>query len=143
MTALDDRIRPRVVALISKYGLNATFEVLASAVPDATTGTVTETAATGSPFTAKISPPEPVTWQFLEHESSHAGRGAGAGGDVVRTGDVSCLVAAKDLAFTPLSATGSMLARTMTIDGIAYTIVKIEPIWSGEEVAAWRFFGRL
>ena len=70
-------------------------------------------------YSAKISPPAPFNQNRINDTT-------------IIQGDMSCLLAAKGFAITPTARTDKML-----FDGTTWQIVAVNPIYSGEQVAAW------
>lgn len=116
MTALDDRLGPKALALILKYGKTATVEV-ASQSYALTTGGTTSTPTT---YTVKISPPE-----SYEVTLDNA--------NTVQVGDMKCLIAALNLAFTP------KIGMDIIFDTQRWKVISVEPIYSGDLVVVWVF----
>ena len=111
-TVLDTKILPKVLAIIEKYGRTVNVAIDTQA-KDWSTGIVSTTTATN---TVKCSPPEPFNQRYVD-------------GDLVRTGDMETLFAAQDLPFAPVVG--------MRID-TKWTAVRVDPIYSGDLVAAWK-----
>lgn len=111
-TVLDTKILPKVLAILEKYGRTVTV-VIKARTKDWSTGIVSTTTAT---HTVKCSPPEPFNQRYVD-------------GDLIRVGDMETLFAAQDLPFTP--------ALNMRIDD-KWTAIRVDPIYSGDLVAAWK-----
>ena len=117
-TPLDDRLVPRVLDIIARYG-----KVLAySVTTGATYNPATSRREGGSTAVHQVKSTPPTGY-------SHALIGTSG----IQAGDQHTLVAAKDLPFDPKVATG------VQVDGKDWTIVTVKPIRSGELVAAWDF----
>lgn len=110
-TVLDTKIVPIVVKLIAKYGrtVTVTIETKTKDWGTGLTGTATAT------HVVKCSPPEPYNQRYID-------------GDLVRTGDMKTLFAASGLPFTPVLG--------MRID--EWTAVRVDPILSGDQTAAYQ-----
>lgn len=119
MTQLDDALVPGVLSLLARLGKTAVIHD-APATPDVATG---RTSGTPDSWTVKVSPPSSVTSEYVR-------------GDVVRVGDVKMLLAASGLAFTPV------IGQCVVFDSTNYRIVEAGPIYSGEQICAWRLFAR-
>lgn len=112
MTALDDRLIPRVASLVTKYGRAATYTVVTTShTPGA--GTTTETTATHSVI---VTPPAAYTETLNE---------------LARFGDQETILAAQGLTFTPKPA------DRVTIGSDVWTLVSIQPILTGASVAVY------
>jgi hypothetical protein len=116
-TELDIEAALAALELINENGKAAVFSNYTAATYSVSTGKVTA----GSPatFNKKIIPPYPYEQKLVD-------------GDVVRVDDMQTGVAASGLGFTP-----ERLKTTVTIDNKIWTIVNIQPIYSGEDVALY------
>jgi len=115
-TVLDLKLRPKVIALLEKYGKEVTFTVSPEPTYDATTGK--NTAGSPTLYVKKVSPPEPCKIEFVA-------------GELTQVGDIEVILGAKDLPFTPV------LTMPVTIDGVVWKIVAVRPMYSGELIAAY------
>lgn len=114
-TALDNKLVPKALALINKFGLDATFvniTVGPTFVPGS--GTVTKTTAN---VVRKVSPPA---------EKRRYGEAG-----VIRKEATVIYVAASGLTFTPTKG------NRVTVGTITYTIEEANPYYSGEQIAVW------
>lgn len=110
MTVLDVKIPPIVKATLAKYGRDVTVSI-DTHTKDWNTGLITTTTVTHS---VKAVPPYPFSTFYRP-------------GDVIHTGDMYTLFQALDLPFTP--ALGIRIGE--------WTVVEINPIPSGNSIAAW------
>jgi hypothetical protein len=116
VTILDDKLLPVVYDTVQTYGKTVTFQEIGSAVYDPGSGKTTESSITD--HSVKVTPPSPYEHRLVD-------------GDLIQQRDVSVLLPAKDLAFTPVQG------MQVTIDGEALDIVRIEPLYSGASVCAY------
>ena len=116
MATLDTELRLVAQTLISDLGKLVDFSVPATKTYDPTTGIVTEGAITV--HSVKVSPPERYEERFVDE-------------DLIRARDLRISLAALGLAFTP------DLAMLVTIDSIAFDIIHITPVYSGELIALY------
>lgn len=116
MTALDSRLGPKALALILKYGKNATVRI-ENGVYTTADGSV---ARTPVEHIVKISPPQNFE---ITLENSNT----------VRIGDMKCLIAALNLAFTPV------VGMKIIFDSQTWTCLQMTPYYSGELVVVWEF----
>jgi len=100
-TELDKELVPEVYTLIDELGEAVIFEV-----------------ADGLLYSLKITPPEPFQDSFIDN-------------DVIREGDLTTYVAAKDIPFTPAPGI------KMTLESKDYTVIKVSPIYTGELIALY------
>lgn len=115
MTALDDKIIPKVQEIIDKYGISVTFEVSSSDSYDRTTGLITKTETT---YTVTVSPPSPFDERRID-------------GTIIRRGDLMVILPTSDLSFTP------DFDQKVTIGSLEYTVQVVNPIYSGASIAAY------
>ena len=116
VTALDTKLRPKTVELIEKYGKSVTWTVTSGGTYVPATGSTS--GATSTPYTVKVTPPEPYTSKFID-------------GDTIRVGDALIYLAAQDLAFTPAEN------QHVTVDGVVWVVVRVNAIYSGDLVCLW------
>ena len=116
LTALDDRLGPKALALILKYGKTATVDVTTYAYTTSSGGTTPTVVS----HTVKISPPE-----AYEISMSNA--------NTVQQGDMKCMIAALGLAFTP------KIGIEIVFDSQRWKVVSFEPVYSGDLVVVWIF----
>ncbi|HBG77501.1 MAG TPA: hypothetical protein DDW84_01445 [Phycisphaerales bacterium] len=117
-TKLDKKLRAKVLALIAKLGKSVVFVIQPQKDYDPTKGE-----ATGlDPIypIKKIIPP-------FEYESKYID------GDLIKVGDMQSGIAAKDLEFTP--------AKSMTVcfDDMTWKIIRVMPIYTGQQIALYMF----
>ena len=111
-TALDKKLLPKVISLLNNLGKQVTITRLTGEVFDPTT---LETTNTGSEAqTVKITPPYPYEETYYNDTS-------------IKAGDLKCYVS-PDVVFDP------ELNYQMTVDGQLWTIVKMMPIYSGDNI---------
>ncbi len=122
MTELDDRLIPTVAEIVAKVGKSVTFTKFTLSEYDPTTGEATE----GGPvsYTELVSPPSRVKYEFIN-------------GDTVQENDVEIILPSEDLEFTPV------IDMAVTIDSDKYKIVRFNPIFSGDRIAAYKLLLRL
>lgn len=126
---LDGALRQAAKVAIGKLGKPVTLRRTQPGTYDPETDTV---------------PAEPVEVTVKALVATYAGltgRSALSQLDGVEKGDLQVLVAAKDVpaAFAaPLNTDLPQLADEVVIDGAAYRVVGIDPVYSGEQVATWQ-----
>lgn len=124
MTTLDDALLPAVLEILDEFGKPLSYIVrtgTAAGTYDRTTGKVSgHTPPTV--YSVKSLPPGNYRHYFGE-------------GTVLKDGDLQTGVAGSGLAFSP--ETASMLQ--ITIDGRAWTVENVMPVYSGESVCLWLF----
>lgn len=114
-TELDTKIGPKVKDALAEFGKTVTFTVV-TRLPNELSG---EVSSSEVPHTVKVSPPKlVVTWK---------------GRDIVEGTRTQVLLAALDLPFSPA------LASKITIDTVEYLIVDRDDIYSGDDIAAYKF----
>jgi len=119
VTQTDNEVGPEVVAVLEEFGADAVFTVETTAAEegyDPSSGNVTAPATTL--VTVKISPPFPFAKDLID-------------GDLILATDLKTLIAGKDAPFIPKEA------QLMTFKDQQYTIISVDPIHSGELVAAF------
>lgn len=114
-TALDLRLRPKVLNILETRGATARFYVNQSSVYDVAVGDVV--AGGVESFDLKVSPPSP------------ADKTVDIGG--VQTQVLVCIVAAMGMEFVP------SIGQRMDLDSQSYFIVSVNAVRSGEQVAAY------
>jgi len=116
-TALDAELVPLALALVTEFGLNAEFEVMLVSQYDAESGGTIETGPVTR--TKKVSPPSPFEQRFID-------------GVAIRQDDLEVYLPGSGLEFTPA------VDMTVRIGRVAYRVVTVGPIHSGELVAVYR-----
>lgn len=116
-TTLDIEAALAALELIDENGKAVSFVHNASATYSPSTGKVT--GGSPAPFNKKIVPPYPYEQKLVD-------------GDVIRVDDMRTGVAASGLGFTP-----ERMKTTVTIDSRIWTVVNVQPIYSGEDVAMY------
>lgn len=120
MTALDDRILPRVLALIAKVGVAATLKDRATTQSASGAPTITTTDRS-----VTVTPP-------MKMRATLGGNDIGQSADGIReTERMECYVAGQGLAAAP-----ARLDR-LVIGSRTWTIKAVRELWSGESVAAY------
>lgn len=120
MTSLDDRILPKVLALIAKVGVTATLKDRATTQSAGGSPTITTTDRT-----ITVTPP-------MKLRESLGGNDMGQTSDGIReTERMECYVAGQGLAAAP-----ERLDR-LVIGSTTWTIVAVRELWSGASVAAY------
>lgn len=117
-TILDDALVPVALDLIDTLGQSATFYVPGTKEFDPETNEVTEEDV--DEISRKISPPSPYDVKYID-------------GDIVRANDLQAYVAGSGLTFVPVLG-----MKVGLIDGTTWQIVRSEPLYSGELIAAYR-----
>jgi hypothetical protein len=120
MTDLDDRLLPKVKALIERLGKKVDFTI-STKTGTVATGVVTETTETFQDV--KVSPPIAVDIRFVD-------------GVNIKVGDTILFLAAKDLAFVP------DVDQKVTIDDVVFTILRNIKHYSGELIAVYELHVR-
>jgi len=116
-TALDAKLVPRALAIVTKYGLDAEFEVMLVSQYSAESGGTVETGPVT--HTKKVSPPSPFEQRFID-------------GVAIRQDDLEVYLPGSGLEFTPA------VDMTVRIEKVAYRVVAAGPVYSGEQVAVFR-----
>ena len=126
MTVLDDRLLPKVVALIDKYGMDIAVEIESVRNFDPATGKVliagTKRYTTLSDGSAlKSTPPTPDTKTFQRLV-------------MTQQAESEIIIPASGLSFTPVKG-----MKVMFVDDVneEWRVVAIQRYKSGESVAAW------
>ena len=114
-TALDRKFVPKVLSMIEKYGKTVEIKIYTDAVYAPTTGETTLGAYTR--YVKKIIPPYPYEQKYVD-------------GDIIKQGDLQTGIAGSGLGFTPEPG-----LTKITIDSLIWSIVNMQPIYSGEQIA--------
>jgi len=115
-TALDTKMLAKAIKIINKLGKTVIFTMYPAASYDATTGKTTQGDSVS--YSKKVIPPYDVELKYVD-------------GDLIKVGDMLSGVAASGIEFTP--ANGAMV----TIDSQVWEIVRVSPVYSGEQVALY------
>lgn len=115
MATLDALFRDLAKTLIADFGTTATLRST-TATYSAATGKNSETT---SDVSVEISPPAPVSANRINDTT-------------VLVGDMECLVAAKGLTGVP-----TLNRDTLIFGGFTWDIVGVDPIYSGDDIAAY------
>jgi hypothetical protein len=119
MTAFDDKFVPLATKLLAKFGIDATITVENTGdTYDPTTGTYTSAGADAT-HVIKVTPPYPYR-NYLEAS------------DISRHNRLTAYFAAENLPFDPL-----VDRWKMTLDGKTYENMEINPLQSGDKIAAY------
>ena len=116
MTVLDDRLIPRILAIVQRLGKLVVFTVAATESYNPDTGEATR--ATAASYSLKVTPPEVYEEGLIDGEN-------------IRRGDMRVWLPASGLAFTPSPTV------TVTIDGATWAVVDVAPVYTGEQVALY------
>lgn len=131
-TSLDTRLVPRVFALIERVGVTATFRAYQGIGVD-TDGSIVNV-GTATDYVVKVSPPQnqmievSLNEEILETTALEIYLATGSG-------------TADDIGFVPELSTEDK-SMTCLLGGINYSIIKIEPLSSGDHVAAYKVYLR-
>jgi len=112
---LDTKMRAVAETLIERFGKVVSWTSYVD-VPDPTTGQVERTATTHTPT---ISPPIGPNQNYVA-------------GQVIEQGEFDLMLAASAIVFVP------KVGDEVDIDSVIYTVVKVDWIYSGELVAAYK-----
>lgn len=115
-TALDKKIVPKVLALINRIGISATFSV-GTATMDESTGEGDPDGA-GTPTTVKSTPPLNYDRKLVDGVS-------------IKNGDAQVFIAGSGLSFTPSNG------MKVNISSIEWTVKSVGRISAGDDVAAY------
>lgn len=127
MTELDDIIPAKVVSIINKYGLTAAW-ITQTKTYDPTTDQTT--IGTPSETSVKVTPPAGCVIDYVPTPNQSAGGGAikGVGLRVLTTP----------------SHLGTVKPRIyddhVRIGAVTYQVVRVDPIYSGELIAAYKVY---
>jgi hypothetical protein len=116
-TALDTKLVPKALALINKFGTNATFTVSIGGTYSPATGKVSGTSTEDK--IQKVSPPSRFDKSLVD-------------GELIKATDLLVVLAASGLTFTPEQS------MKVTLDTRVYTIVDVWPVMSGDKVAIYK-----
>ncbi|MBX3380112.1 MAG: hypothetical protein KF805_08445 [Phycisphaeraceae bacterium] len=118
-TALDTKIAAKLPPIVAKYGKDVSITRNPTSVAQPGLGTVTA----GAPSTAtyKVTPPQGVSTRLIDGEN-------------ILVGDHEVYLPNQSLAWTPRVED----SLVVTIDGVPWKCVAIEPVYSGELIAVWR-----
>jgi hypothetical protein len=120
MTTLDDKLVPKAFELVEKFGQFATFttDELEQSGYDPSTGHVTPGAPTNTVL--KVTPPEEYDEYYAEKHK-----------DIIIFGDMKTYLPAYNLPFDIEKVT------EVNIEGELFSIVGIEKIYTGNEIALY------
>lgn len=121
---LDTTLRAAAKSLLETYGKSATLTRTSGGTRDSVTGEQT-IAPTETVHTVYCSPPKRFRRDQID-------------GQIIREDDFWTTIAAKDLAITP-----SRDSDQLTFDDADYTILRVEPLYSGAEIAAFKLHLRV
>jgi hypothetical protein len=110
----EAEIKTKVKSLVDRKGKTVTYTKRVQTFTVAT-GDVSETT---TDYSLKVSPPDGVDLRLID-------------GDVVQEGDVSVVLPAKDLDFTPENG------DKVTIDSVVWKVVYIDSLYTGELLGAY------
>lgn len=116
MSTLDSLFPGLAMRVIDGFGATASLEMVAK-TDDLETGKVAETVVATD---VKIAPPEPFSIGFAD-------------GTLVEAGDMTTLAAAQSFVTVPVANRDRLV-----FDGQRWQIVTVDPIYSGDAVAAYR-----
>lgn len=120
-TDLDVKMRPKALAVIASKGKQLKYYVPASVTYDETTGEGAEAGVTE--YVLRSSPPRGAKERYV-------------GGEVVEEGDHVTLLPDSGLAFEPDDG------LRVEVDAQEWRVVAVEPVRSGQQVAAWKLLLR-
>lgn len=112
-TALDTKLRAKVLSLLAKLGAAATYVVVDDSYNPASADIDRRTAS----YTIKITPPS-TPKEFAE-------------GELIEQRDLECLIAASGLAFVPKPG------DKLVFQGVTFSVVGAPPIMSGDLACAY------
>jgi hypothetical protein len=115
MTALDDRLILKVLAIVAKYGKTVTFTTVATKEFSPTTRVGIEAGKVQYP--KKVTPPANYSTRQLS--------------DTVLADDLQIYLPASGLEFTPV------VAMMVEFDDMKFRVVRAGPIYTGTSVALW------
>lgn len=115
MTALDDKLVPKVLAIVAKYGKDVVFTTVAAKEFSPTTRVGIETGK--KQFTKKVTPPEYYSTRQLS--------------DTVLVDDLRVFLPASGLEFT------LAVAMMVEFDDMKFRVVRAGPVYSGTLIAVW------
>lgn len=111
---LDSVMVPLANKLIGDFGLTVTYKQVTTSF-DVSTGKTTDTEATSS---AVVAPPEPYKQNRID-------------GTTIRNGDIMTAIAQSAIAFTPA------INDRVTLNGVDWEVIAVNPVFSGEQVAMY------
>ena len=117
-TALDTTLPPRVLEVVNKYGKTVTITVTSSTI-NVALGKIASSSETT--YSKKVSPPAPYKSRYID-------------GTMIQAHDLQCILPASGLGFTP-SLSDEM---TVTMDSVVWSVKGFDPMYSGDDVAAYR-----
>lgn len=115
-TSLDDKLVPKALTLVNKFGKDVVFVVLETEEYDPETGKVTEGGETSE--TQKVSPPAKYDRRYIND-------------DTIQEGDTIIGLPAKNLTFTPKNG------MVVKFDDTTWRIVSMNPLYTGELIALY------
>jgi len=121
-TALDLSLGATVVNLIARLGKTVSFTVKTVGAYDETTGHAAESDPVV--YSKKVSPPDKYDRRLVD-------------GHTIQKDDLKVIVPGKDLEWNPLTLAVSNIV--VTIDGKLFNVIKVTPIYSGDDVAAYEY----
>lgn len=116
MTALDDKLVPKILSLIDKFGKTAVFTELTTNTYDPATGTVSTVEVNHN---RKMSPPSDYDLRYVDN-------------DLIKMGDAQTMVAASGIPFTPVQA------MKVAFDSNDWHIVTVSPVYTGNIIGAYK-----
>ena len=123
-TVLDTKIVPKVLAIIAKYGTNATFSIEAAGTTyDPVMGEV----VAGGADTTSVKKVSPIDRNIQEYTADN---------ETIAKAFGMILVAASGLGFVPL------VNQKIVIGANTWKAVRVDPISSGDDVAVYQIFIR-
>jgi hypothetical protein len=121
-TSLDNRLVPVAYDIIQRLGTNATFLHYGAGVYDPTTGIGAPAAAHTTPITLKVSPPAELTEEMIKD-------------DIVPKTAMYVILPAQGL--SSIANFSVRLGMEVSITGRRHECIKIEPLYSGDLIAAY------
>ena len=115
-TVLDDELLEAVYDIIDEFGKIVTFWIYPDQDYDPTIGE--NTLGDPTQYSKKVIPPYQINLKYVD-------------GKLIKLGDLLTGIAAQDIEFTPT------LKMKITIDSNIWTIININPIYSGEQIALY------
>jgi hypothetical protein len=116
LTDLDIELGPEVFEIIDEFGKTVMIQPRTRSDYDPATGkaTITEELT----FYPKVSPPAQFKQKYID-------------GTNVKVGDMYVILPTQGLTFTPAKD------MSVTIDSVKYAVVILQPLYTGEAIAAW------
>lgn len=130
---LDAEIIPVAVSILADLGKDVTFVEVTGQTVDTDDSTVTGGSTTN--HTVKASPPERASHSYYNEARISGSLAEGKAFELtIATGTGTT----DAIAFTPTTTeeTGMLLS----VDSLTYRILRVDPLYSGEQVAAYRVF---